>query len=832
MDNEELRTLCYQIAEMRISETTLDIKVYRKTLNSLFEYITDKKISPKDGVLLLSDKQVREITSRLNLRKKANRPKGKCLCDILSQLYARNLYMGKFPNLPNQIERKLILKTASLPIKSYEQFSLIKSNLLNLSIGRAEKPLVAIAENYFAEFLASAYIDGALWDDFHREVLCITTNDITFMPLTISLPLASATAEVSKKNAFFRYWLSPRTELYLLRLMLLLKKHDKKLGLHFDESHIFPVEWLNKEFLETIPSIFERWSAEVLRNNNIKGVSLGLRAFRQLCIFDLMTFVPPFGMTALSGLILCDSFDDQSLNLLDNSLAKSMRLEGKGQQHVDNDATRRETVSDEAKTLLEEGRRLLNSNQVFFETIGGIRRIIGDLSFNVSPKERRSAADDMDSMLSALPDNSSQTTDRFLLNVKWLGRWLAFLLRETTYEKATLERRLSMIGAKFIFMLGNNAIHELSTDMLVNIIMLAYVYYGSDGISNDIRDFTNHLYDYQDNMFPEMAWEALPWGQGNILHKEKIRRTKPLVSFRMIRDALQKINETYPAARARVLRGAVLLGFFAGLRIVEVVYLRQSNLILDGGYTLAVRKSKTKSGTRNINLSILVPPDELSEIISFFTEEDCIALTDGRFIFDDEDPEEARKNIPRDIASVFESLGFNFIRFHHLRHAWANWFIVRYLVAVYGNDLVPSNAPFLKEKEVVFNETYLDYIRRLFFGFTEKGKIGSDLFSYPILVLARLLGHYGPITTISSYLHIIDWICKLHLNKLWDGMTFDLNSTTVQDLMQVSYPALPDSLKKRSLTNIRAADITREQLARLKQLRVWEFVICDRQDEN
>jgi hypothetical protein len=85
----------------------------------------------------------------------------------------------------------------------------------------------------------------------------------------------------------------------------------------------------------------------------------------------------------------------------------------------------------------------------------------------------------------------------------------SYLLRETKYDKGTIKMRADMIWSRSIFMLGNNAIHELTTDQIVEIIIRTYAAYDSKGISSVIRVFTDDLYDYQEAIFPEMTWEKL-----------------------------------------------------------------------------------------------------------------------------------------------------------------------------------------------------------------------------------------------------------------------------------------------------------------------------------
>jgi len=813
MDKEELKALCNDIAERRFSEIRTDHRVYQKTVKILFKFLDDHNILPVQGALSLSEAEVRKLTISLKLRKKANRPMGKCLVDILSQLKNSNLYKGGFPNLPNQVERMLAVNPAVIPWSDYGEFLMLKEAVVQPLDRTAKMTLDETGRAYFSEFLASSYIDGALWDDFHREVIHVTFDDVTFSPLSISLPLSRTDIDDEEwrdKRAFFRYWLSPRTEMYFLRLILFWKKHERELGLNFDGFHVFPSEWRRKEDITLIPKRFERWTSDIFSKRKAQKNSFGIRAFRQLCIIDLLPSVPPFVMSALSGVVLCDSFRLNSISLVDSTLRETVQFKGSRPVH---DEPGRTDGDREIEKMLEKGQGLLNSDEDFLKVTAGLRNILSDLPRRAPRSERMAAAKKVEVLIPELSSEESGNSKKFLLNVIFFGRWLIFMLKETKYDKATIEIRISMIFGKFIFMLGNNAIHELNTDALVDIIAKTYTFYDSASIRKDIREFTDHLFLYQESIYPEMKWEALPWGRGDVLYKENILRTKPFISFKNVRDALEKINKNYSGIMAKRLRAAIILGFYAGLRIVEVAYLKASSFMLDGSYSLAIRDSKTKSGIRNINLSLLLPPEERKEVLALFKQEGHYALTIDKYVFADEEPEEARRSIPIDVAKIFKSVGVT-VRFHHLRHSFANWFILRYWYTIYGKEAFPEGTPFLHED--LFNEKNIANFRRLFFGFGPK-KIWHELFTYAILVLARIMGHYGPITTMNSYLHIIDWIFRLSVVKKWSDMTFDLKSSTVQDLMQLSYPALPASLKKRSLEGIAASDIIKEQLSALKR---------------
>jgi len=90
------------------------------------------------------------------------------------------------------------------------------------------------------------------------------------------------------------------------------------------------------------------------------------------------------------------------------------------------------------------------------------------------------------------------------------------------------------------------------------------------------------------------------------------------------------------------------------------------------------------------------------------------------------------------------------IRFHHLRHSFANWLLIRLLANSYPK-IIDSNIQVFNHDE--FNE---DKILKL------NNELLYDGFKVrPILYqVANMLGHASPKTTLGSYIHLDDWIRK------------------------------------------------------------------------
>ena len=109
----------------------------------------------------------------------------------------------------------------------------------------------------------------------------------------------------------------------------------------------------------------------------------------------------------------------------------------------------------------------------------------------------------------------------------------------------SIQTYASQIWSSFLFILGNRAINELQNEELADAISMTFELYDSSSIRSAVRSFTNVLYDYQDDFYPEMKWDRLLWSSNRNLRKADIKRTKPLASFSDVKNALSFIEDRY-----------------------------------------------------------------------------------------------------------------------------------------------------------------------------------------------------------------------------------------------------------------------------------------------
>jgi len=147
---------------------------------------------------------------------------------------------------------------------------------------------------------------------------------------------------------------------------------------------------------------------------------------------------------------------------------------------------------------------------------------------------------------------------------------------------------------------------------------------------------------------------------------------------------------------------------------------------------------------------------------------------------------------------------------HILRHAFPNWFLLRWFFIFYP-EYKADDIPFLKYE--LFQEESLARFKRLFplDCFADMSPI-----THALAVLARLLGHGGPIVTLEKYVHITDWIFHF-MSRGFEEKKVSITSRQAEQLLQVSNPTLPDALKGRGKKTLSYKRILSYQVKEFKK---------------
>jgi hypothetical protein len=144
--------------------------------------------------------------------------------------------------------------------------------------------------------------------------------------------------------------------------------------------------------------------------------------------------------------------------------------------------------------------------------------------------------------------------------------------------------------------------------------------------------------------------------------------------------------------------------------------------------------------------------------------------------------------------------------FHNLRDAFASHLMLRWFAA-FHRDLLPDNAPFLTQE--LFNDDNLEKFRKMVLGMGVQRKFQDD-FTHMQAVLAKSLGHIGPMASFESYVHVVDLLFFFFTNPNTPEY-MNLSCKVAEDILQITYPSLPPSLKGRGIKRIKTDDFLRYQ---------------------
>lgn len=231
--------------------------------------------------------------------------------------------------------------------------------------------------------------------------------------------------------------------------------------------------------------------------------------------------------------------------------------------------------------------------------------------------------------------------------------------------------------------------------------------------------------------------------------------------FQKIPESIKLLHPSIPA-QAKLARAAQLifmLSFRCGLRRMEVLMLKSVDFSEHEPAELLIRPSdarrlKTKSATRKMPLYAMLPGNDLAELLNWkITRKAEIAASSAsdheQFLFGI--PELDFNCIPQDTIfpiihhAMREVTKDPSMRFHHLRHSFANWTFLRLMLA----DLpdIPVLFPHLP-----VTTDLLDNSKRFRDGLYGR----SDPTRRHVYAVASLLGHSGPDISLEHYIHFCD----------------------------------------------------------------------------
>lgn len=371
-------------------------------------------------------------------------------------------------------------------------------------------------------------------------------------------------------------------------------------------------------------------------------------------------------------------------------------------------------------------------------------------------------AKELDDLLGPRPNPPpafSCRTDILSFNAWCYGAWVVSLLRGKD-RAGTVSTRSSAIAASFFPSFESTSVSQWREVDWVLAVQRAL----QDHETPSAKFAYKRFYDFL--VFAKLVnKQEIVWND-KVLNRTVRRNPVPLIGFDDFRHALKAcmLEGVSPKLQA-LLRVKVILGFFAGLRSMEATQLRLRDLTTSPEPILRVRITKTEQGIRNLYLARLVPKRYLIQVLDFYHARlpDVHGNLDAAFLGTDSHP------TPYDSSYLASLAGIALRRavrepicFHHLRHAFASWMIIRLLAAANTLTLDPKVYPFATNE--AFSVQALQGLRTLLFGHNPP-KIGQTYTAHGLVVLCRLLGHSSPVTSLTAYCHSADILLRIFQAK-------------------------------------------------------------------
>jgi integrase len=243
----------------------------------------------------------------------------------------------------------------------------------------------------------------------------------------------------------------------------------------------------------------------------------------------------------------------------------------------------------------------------------------------------------------------------------------------------------------------------------------------------------------------------------------------------------------------RMLRLLAVLGFYAGLRRGEALHIRLGDISGRAQPWLFVRRNehhrlKRTSSQRCLPLGALLPTRWLAELQAWILacEFEGSSTSRERLLFCAPGKDQRPINASESIAAIRDVLrqvtGDQSLVYHHLRHSFANWTLIRLLAPQL--PLEAWRERFAALQDAWFEPASCRALREavLF------PRVGDQPVRHAAYALARLMGHAQIGTTLRSYLHLTDLLVLGYQSR---GRGIDLPEDAVRWLLGLGDPGSP-----------------------------------------
>ncbi|SPP63972.1 hypothetical protein NITLEN_11058 [Nitrospira lenta] len=563
----------------------------------------------------------------------------------------------------------------------------------------------------------------------------------------ILLPQRGRREEVDQGlRTLIRFSLTPSTTQHLknlLRVVKLPKTRERN-----TRRRLFPDDWRTRKWRNRIlRPAWEEFMTQLMRNTPFQAAEISMDSLVHVgTVLALTENLPPFAVAVHTAQTLVSPMTEASFNRL--FLLKDW-------QGIENPRSQRPRVNP---------RQLASSygsDGELFQQIElarqGLHREEPDAR-NI----RREMACHIGQLVGVTERELATRPGDFTslgYNTRCYGLWLIHLLMGKD-DNGTVSTRASAIAAGFFPYCAEMPFHSWDKADWVSNVAGAMEEHATSHAKASFCRLDDFLVEV--GLAPKLD---IPW-QAKALTKPLAQQPVPLVGPEEFDAALSATcSSVIPVEIRRLLRVKMILGFSLGLRSMEATNMKLKQFVVYPEPVIEIRVTKTAAGIRNLHLSKLMPVHHLKEVREFYEHrlrETCGNL-EAPLLATPTHPEPYDSSYLASLAGLVlrEVIAEPFC-FHHLRHSFASWFLLRWLKAVKPCVFDGVKIPLFEHK--IFHEPLLSGLRQLLFGLREP-KIGEVAFSHGLVALCRLLGHSSPATTLSSYCHTVDVLSSLILRK-------------------------------------------------------------------
>jgi integrase len=787
-----------------INEFASDLQCrYPKYDNSIIKEVTthlNDALLPK-SLPVLTKKDVDNIEASLKIFKNPHsyRTRLHCACynDLVFELEQHKI--ARCPPIVMHIKRfrNTIMTSHEGLLKDVQAVQLLHDELLNIQLYNShlnkkdDQYTKNEAIEYICTFIASAIIFGKVsLNGFPKAIASLRIKDISINPCFINLTFDNF-------ETYYRYFLPFPASAYFYRCLLFYQTQYSRFSerkrrkphkplfqalLNSDAEVIFDAS-------SEISTVFHKWLNDRLRSHDyLLDKPMRVSSFRKAVIaWQVMSSISKNGSR--------DSILPVLLSVASRRI-KSNSLRNKYLFHITPAIKKLNVTGIKRKTHVIKPPKIKSALMQVFNDIKRICKSINQRKPKYADQLRASQE-----VLEIATVHRADLDDLELIYLKLYATWIANLLKIKNVKIRSYNTILFSVPTVLCTLAAKKIkISKFNSSEVTKIIQNTTSHRKCSKVAEALKRFDNYLKSILSDDYQSPNW-------GNITINN-IPSFTPLIDFDNIKSAIFRCHtffvykssiympfdeEKLSSHNNRVLANIIQIGFYTGLRIGEIADLKIRHVFYDEGIMLAVRgKRKTDNSIRNIPLSLLAPKEYIDEFDSYLRDRRKVAKPHSP-LFTMLSPKREHALNPRqtseDAKKVFEAIGISDFTFHDLRHAFANWFLLRWFTA-FHRKFIPPDVPFLHYE--LFQKTYLYNIERLLLGKGNR-KEGQSSFTFALAALSRLMGHGGPIITLESYVHVTDWFYYFMNLRTYDQQKI-LEIDQLESFCQVTTKTLRNKL--------------------------------------